>query len=345
MQINRNTFPKITVIIPIKNEAKFIASTIERILGQDYPAEKIEIITACGDSEDGSFDIVSAMASKEKRVKVFHNPVGLASGGRNIGIRNATGEIIVFIDGHTHIDNDQLIKNTALLMAEKEVSVLSRPQFLETPDNTIFQQAVALARKSTIGHGLDSTIYTNEDKYVAPTSSGASYKKEIFEEFGLYDERFDACEDVELNYRLAKSGYMSFTSMKLAVYYYPRNSLKGLFLQMSRYGKGRFRLWRKHPATLSIGTLLPSLFTLGVPLIGLLSIISNIIFALFLILLTLYVGVVVASSIYLSLRNGIKYFPILPAIYPTIHIGLGWGFLSEFWRTITGRGIDFQSEP
>ncbi len=343
MQEESESFPKITVVIPIRNEAKYIASTIDRILDQDYPSDKIQIIVACGESTDNSAEIVGEIARSDPRVRLFPNLVGLASAGRNVGVRNATGDIITFIDGHTHIENNQLLKNTARLMEEKEVSVLSRPQFLETPENSFVQKGIALARKSAIGHGLDSTIFTDKDMYVNPTSSGASYKREIFEEIGLYDERFDACEDVEFNYRVAEAGYKSFTSMNLAVFYYPRESVAGLFEQMKRYGTGRFRLAQKHRGTLSLSTLLPAIFTAGMPLAGLLSIVSNAALFLFLILLGLYVLLVLGGAIAVSMKNGIRFLAILLLIYPAIHIGLGWGFLGELWRVLTGRGIDFSN--
>jgi len=69
---------------------------------------------------------------------------------------------------------------------------------------------------------MASTIYSIQEAYVDPSSSGASYRRELFSQVGNYDVRFGACEDVELNFRLVQAGYRSFTSPKLAVYYYPR---------------------------------------------------------------------------------------------------------------------------
>jgi glycosyltransferase involved in cell wall biosynthesis len=326
-------FPFITVVIPIKNEARFIESTIKKILEQDYPSGRFEIIVACGNSEDNSSEIVRRLASEDSRIRMFDNLVGKASGGRNLGIRNARGEIILFIDGHTYIKDKELLKNTVRLMEEKKVSVLSRPQFLEPPDNNVFQQAVALARKSVIGHGLDSTIYTDKEIFVAPTSSGATYRKELFEQFGYYDESFDACEDVEFNYRLTKAGIQSFTSMKLAVYYYPRESLGALFHQMKRYGVGRFRLARKHPDTLGLGSLIPVLFTAGMPLLFLLGVVVKPAMTLFLMLSLLYLLVILAASLLISVRHGFRFLALLPPIFFTIHTGLGWGFLTEATKT------------
>jgi len=331
------------VIVPIRNEEAFIASTIRYLTTQDYPADRLEIIVVDGESDDRSCDIVKELGAEDSRVKLLNNPRRLSSAGRNIGAEAATGEIITFIDGHTYINNNQLLKNTAELMASKKLSVLSRPQFLETPDNTYFQRAVALARKSTIGHGLDSTIYTAEDKFVDPSSSGASYRREVFDKIGYYDERFDACEDVEFNYRAARAGYDSFTSLKLVVYYYPRNSIAGLFRQLKRYGIGRFRLYRKHPESLSLGTLMPAFITAGLPILIIGAFFLPVFIYLLLIFGVIYVSAVLGWSLAVSLRQGLKYLPVLPLIYPTIHFGLGYGFLSEFFRAIFGKSIDFKN--
>ena len=304
----------------------------------------VEVLVTDGESDDRTTEIVKDLASKDSRVKLFNNPGRLSSAGRNVGIKNATGDIITFIDGHTYIDNNQLLKNISQLMEKENLSILSRPQFMDTPHNNFFQKAVSTARTSLIGHGLDSTIYNRNDLKVNPTSSGASYKREVFDKIGLYDERFDACEDVELNFRANKSAYDSFTSMKLAVFYYPRANIKDLFRQMKRYGMGRLRLARKHPETLSIGTLLPFFLTLGLPLIAILSLVVNILYYPLFFLTGFYLLFVCGWSLVISFKKNIKYLFVLPFIYFSIHFGLGWGFMVELIRTIFGESVKFNGK-
>nr|MBN2276783.1 glycosyltransferase family 2 protein [candidate division Zixibacteria bacterium] len=330
--------PKISVIIPIRNEEKYITATLGFILSQDYPADKLEILVVDGESEDRSREIVDEIAGQDHRVRLLNNPGRLSSAGRNVGVRMATGEIVTFIDGHTYIDNNQLLKNMVELMRTHNLEILSRPQFLETPDNNHFQGAVAIARKSLIGHGLDSTIYTADDKFVDPGSSGASYRREIFDKIGYYDEIFDACEDVEFNYRASRAGFKSFTSLKLAVYYYPRESLSGLFRQMKRYGIGRYRLFRKFPGSLSAGTLAPLLLTVGIPSLGICAIFIQPLIYLFMAIVGLYILGILGWSLGAAIRHGIRYFFPILLIYPAIHTGLGFGFILEFFRTIFGKG-------
>ncbi|MEW5794952.1 MAG: glycosyltransferase family 2 protein [Candidatus Zixiibacteriota bacterium] len=325
-------WPKISVVLPIRNEAKYIARTIQYLLDQDYPRDKLEIIVGVGDSIDDTAEIVQRLSMSDSRVRYLHNPKRWSSPARNLGARAATGDIITFIDGHTYIDNDQLLKSTARLMAEHNVAVLSRPQFLETPENATFQTAVALVRRSPLGHGLDSTIYTDKDMFVNPASAGASYRREVFEKVGYFDETFDASEDYEFNYRVAQAGFKAFTSLKLAVYYYPRNSIAGLFRQMARYGTGRMRLARKHPATLGIGTLIPPLFALGLVVLPLVALWLSAFWYVFAVLYGLYVAAVLVSSMAIALRHGIVHLVLAPPIFLTIHLGLGCGFLQELVR-------------
>ena len=339
-----DSFPRITVVVPIRNEERFIAKTLDYLLGQDYPASHLEILVIDGQSDDRTVEIVSAYASSDNRVKLLPNPQRLSSAGRALGVKHATGDVITFIDGHTYIDNDQLLKSSVELMLAKEVQVLSRPQFLETPENDDFQQAVALARESFLGHGLDSTIYTREDRSVDPTSSGATYRREVFEVVGNFDPRFDACEDVEFNHRVAKKGYRSYTSMRLAVYYYPRQNLAGLFRQMVRYGIGRCRLARRHPDTLGLSTLMPFLFVFGLPLIAFAGLFWKQAAGLAVLLASFYLLTVCTTSLILGLRSGWRIASKLPLIFAAIHIGLGYGFGVELAKSVAGRAVRIEPD-
>ncbi len=264
-------------------------------------------------------------------MRYLHNPRAWSSAARNIGVENARGKIVVFIDGHVHIEGTQLLANTERLFKEKLVRILGRPQFLFTPGNTSFQNAVAYARASFLGHGRDSSIYSHKSDYVNPSSSGASYIRDLFSEIGGFNETFDASEDYEFNYRASKFGFKSYQSIELAVYYYPRKGIVSLFRQMERYGKGRMRLARMYPETLSLGTLAPACFLLG-PMIALLFYLiyplgSLAIASMYLIYfgLSLFIGLGAWPS------YGWKTALLVPVVLPCIHMGLGTGFIFEFF--------------
>jgi glycosyltransferase involved in cell wall biosynthesis len=326
--IKETFLPKISVIFPVRNEEKFIGRTIEFIQKQNYPREKVELIVVDGCSEDATVEIVKNLRQRDSRIHLYTNPRKLSSAARNIGIRNSTGEIILFIDGHVFIDNDDLLLNIAKIMQEKNVAVLSRPQLLKPPDNSFFQNAVAYARESWLGHGLDSTIYSLEEKYVNPTSSGAAYKREVIEKVGYFDENFDAAEDVEFNYRVHVNGYRAFTSGKFIVYYYPRRTLPALFKQMKRYGYGRYQFMKKHKTDFSSGAALLLIFFLFL----LILFFSGFLFpqAHFLVgmLFIFYLLAVLSESVRIGIKQGLLYSLIVPAIFPVIHLGLAYGMLA-----------------
>jgi cellulose synthase/poly-beta-1,6-N-acetylglucosamine synthase-like glycosyltransferase len=160
------------------------------------------------------------------------------------------------------------------------------------------------------------------------------------------DENFDACEDVEFNYRIEKAGFKAYMSPSLTVKYYPRESLKGLFRQMKRYGMGRFKFINKHPETVDVNTLFPPMFVLGLVILiafGLFSpfsflfpIIRPAFIDAFVGVLSLiyaaYVILVLGESLRICLKEGLRFFKYLPTIFFTIHFGLGFGFLNEMLR-------------
>jgi hypothetical protein len=118
--------------------------------------------------------------------------------------------------------------------------------------------------------------------------------------------------------------------MDLAVYYYPRSSLSALLHQMMRYGAGRYRLVRKHPETLSVTLLFPSLL-IAIPLVlALFSLIWPVLIFLLALMVIAYLFATAAFSVEPAVRHGLAFFFALPAVYLTLHVGLGWGFLREF---------------
>jgi|LGOV01.1.fsa_nt_gb glycosyltransferase involved in cell wall biosynthesis len=314
-------YPFITVVMPVRNESHFIKSTIEQVLHQDYPQDRYEIIVADGMSDDGTQEIVTQLAINNPQIRLFDNPKRLSSAGRNIGFKNGRGDYFLVVDGHCFIPSDQLFRNLVRCFEESGADCLGRPQPLDPPGLTDFQKAVALARASRIGRSGSSLIYSDYEGAASPVSNGAAYRKEVFESIGYVDESFDAAEDVEFNYRVEQAGLKAFTSPAVEVKYYPRGNLRGLFRQLTRYGYGRFRLLEKHSDSFSIESLVPPAFLFG--LIVLLATGWVFLKALY----GVYLALILGSSLNGARKHGWRYLFFLPAIYVTIHSGLGWGFL------------------
>ncbi|MCH2181113.1 MAG: glycosyltransferase family 2 protein [Mariniblastus sp.] len=323
--------PSISVIVPIRNEAAHIASTLQQLLDQDRSGIDVEILVADGRSTDETREIVAAMAEKHPEIRLFDNPVQLSSGARNVGIQNASGQYLLVVDGHCEIPTRSYFTDLVSAFQRTGADCLGRPQPLDVTDATPLQKAIAAARNSRFGHHPDSFIYSKQEIQVPAISVAVAYQRQVFDQIGLFDTRFDACEDCELNHRIDQAGLTCFLIPELAIRYQPRKSLAGLFKQLTRYGRGRIRLARKHREPPSLAALIPAFFLIGLiagPILG----------YLFPVLGFCYlsvIGLYLALTAWFSLKAGWKnpdrrVIKILPCVFFTIHISSGWGVIREF---------------
>jgi len=327
----------LSIIIPIRNEERFIADTLNMVVNQDYQKDRFELLVVDGRSTDNTCQVVKGFINEHPyvNIRLLDNPGYLSSRARNIGIREAKGKLIGVIDGHVYIPNGQLFKSMERLKEKNNALCLARPAPLDVPDlKEGVPYWIAVARKTWLGHSQNSYIYSNSEGFVDPMSSGFAYDRSVFEKVGYFDESFDAAEDVEFHFRLKQVGIMAYTSPDLLIYSYPRESLSSLFRQQVRYGVGRARLARKHMGGLTKETPIPSiifLFFIASPFAALLSIRSPAIGLAYGTLMGLYWLVLVATGI----KEAISRKRFFPGIFVSMgiwitHMGLGWGFLRSF---------------
>ena len=322
--------PFISVIVPVRNEAAFIADTLQQLLDQRYDAGRFEVIVADGRSTDDTCTIVSALQTRYAHLRLLDNPRQWSSAGRNAAVRAARGDIIVLIDGHCQLKNPYYLQNVADAFAESRADCIGRPQPLDVTGANRMQRAIAAARASRLGHHPASHIYSGRPGFVGPQSVAVAYRKSVFDTVGLFDERFDACEDLEFNHRLAKAGLNCWFSPRVRVHYHPRATLLGLFRQMLRYGRGRVRLLRKHPETFSLSCFLPTAFLAGVVTGPLLALWSSPLALVYFAVLGIYGATLLLFSIALcACERDAKLLPLFPLAFLTIHAGAGVGVWYE----------------
>ena len=335
----------LTVVLPIRNEERFIVETLEALVKQDYPKERYEVIVVDGRSTDGTREIVEKFICEnpDVNIRLLDNLGRLSSRARNIGARAARGRLIAVIDGHVHIPNDQLFAAMERFKEERGALCLARPAPLLVPGiENGMPLWIALARKSWPAHSRRSHIYGDYEGFVDPVSSGFAYDRDLFDRVGYFDESFDAAEDVEFHHRLKRAGIQAYTSPALTIYSYPRSTLLGLFRQMTRYGVGRARLVRKHPDAFTKETLIPAavfLFFAALPVAACCAMWST----------ALGLAYTAAFLLYwlLALSAGLaaawQHHRVLPGMLVALaicvtHLGLGWGFVKTFLRGCFARG-------
>jgi len=343
----------LTVVIPVCNEAEHIAGVLDRLLAQNYDHDKLEIIVVDGMSEDATLQIAQEYVQKHPNIiRCFTNPKRRAAPARNIGVQNARGEAVLIVDGHCIIDNEEMLCHVSQAFEQTGADCLGRPQPLEMTNATSLQWAIAKARRSPLGHHPDSFIYSGEAQFSPASSVAVAYRQSVFEKIGLFDENFDAAEDVEFNTRIDAAGLKCYFDPAIAVRYVPRKTLKGLKHQMERYGRGRVRLWRKHRHTFSWKSFAPGVFVLWVWLALFFCVFELIrvcchvwgkdgtyfapsfsfLFPIVAVSVILYPTIIFVESARLSFQQKRwSIFSSLIDVFITIHYSYGFGILREFF--------------
>lgn len=95
---------KISIIVPVYNVEHELSRCVDSILNQSYT--NIEVILVDDGSTDRCPSICDAFVMKDRRVRVIHKPNGGLSSARNAGLREASGEWILYVDSDDYILND-----------------------------------------------------------------------------------------------------------------------------------------------------------------------------------------------------------------------------------------------
>jgi succinoglycan biosynthesis protein ExoA len=251
--------PFISVIIPVRNERMMLPRLLDQMVKQSYPARRFEILVVDGESTDGTADLVRRRYSRGRvSVRVIDNPKKSSAAGRNAGLRAASGDVILFIDGACMLPSRNLLEDTAAILDRTGVACLCRPQPLLAPAATHTGEAIAQTWTNWLVRGRHpKTCDLKQAGFVDPVCSGFAYLRRVFYKVGLFDEGLDACEDIEFNTRVRKAGFRAYSDPRFALWHQPCSTMRKLFEQMIRYGRGRKQLTRRHPDSFSSGAMAP----------------------------------------------------------------------------------------
>jgi len=329
---SRLALPFVSVILPVRNEAKFIASSLSAVLNQDYPSEQLEIIVADGMSIDNTRQIVESFQARHPNVRLIDNPGRIVPTGLNAAIAQARGEIIVRVDGHCEVARDY-VRNCVEHLLNGAVDGVGGP--LETVGETFIARVTATAMSSAFGVG-DSAFRTVNDKtMLTDTVAFPAYTRTIVEKAGPFDEELVRNQDDEYNYRLRKIGARILLASDVRSRYYSRGSLRSLWRQYLQYGYWKVRVMQKHPRQMRPRQFVPFFFVVSL----LFSLLILPFSSLGTLLLSLVIGSYVISnsvaSVLVARRKGWQLLPLLPAAFAILHLAFGLGFLVgliKFWN-------------
>src|SRR5207253_1730761 len=83
VQESAATWPFVSVVVPVRNEAAFIRDTLLQLLTQDYPADRFEVLVADGRSTDATRAVVAELQTRWPNLRLLDNPRLWSSAGRN----------------------------------------------------------------------------------------------------------------------------------------------------------------------------------------------------------------------------------------------------------------------
>lgn len=96
--------PLISIIVPVYNVEEYLPKCLDSIINQTY--KNLEIIVVNDGSTDNSGKICDEYGERDYRIMVIHKANRGVSSSRNIGIKNASGEYILFVDSDDEIEKD-----------------------------------------------------------------------------------------------------------------------------------------------------------------------------------------------------------------------------------------------
>ncbi len=226
--------PQISVVVPTFNRVGRLRHVVSALLRQEFPVDDYEIIIVSDGSTDGTLEYFEKLRS-EKNVRCFSQSNRGPAAARNLGLEEAAGEFVVFID-------DDVVALPSLLAehmrahrdAGREVVVcgplLSPSDFVMLPW-VRWEQEMLMKQYQALMEGLwDASprqFYTGN----------ASVRRALVLAVGGFDEGFRRAEDVELAYRLSKLGLHFIFGNRAVGLHYAERSYRSWLEMAETYGR------------------------------------------------------------------------------------------------------------
>lgn len=315
--------PRVSIIMPVRQEGSFIRKSLGAVMAQDYPRDLMEVIVVDGMSTDATRDTVRTMQSEYPNLRMLDNPKGIVATGMNIGIAEASGDVLVRVDGHCVIAPDY-VRRCVEHLQNDGVEGVGGP--VRTIGETRTARAIAAAMSSKFGVGGSAFRTVSDRTMLADTVPFPAYWRETVRRAGPYDEELVRNQDDEYNYRLRKLGAKILLASDVRSDYYSRSTFRSLWRQYFQYGYWKVRVMQKHPLQMSVRQIVPLALVVSVlaslvlgfltgtwwPLVGILG---------------AYAISALGAAFAVAGARGLVLIPGLFGSFCVLHFGYGSGFL------------------
>lgn len=326
--------PKVSIIIPCRNEEKRIEALLDSLRLQSFPVEQIEVVIADGMSTDDTRNIISSYCKNnpELAVRIIDNDKRIIPAALNVAIDASEGEFIVRMDAHS-VPNIDYVKISVEELEKGLGTNVGGVWKIQSGDETWVAKSIAQATAHPLGVGGAKYRYTEKAEEVDTVPFGA-FRKELIAEIGGFDESLLTNEDYEFNVRIREAGGKIWLNPAINCKYYARETFGKLAQQYWRYGFWKAIMLKRYPSTARPRQILPPVFVLGLISLLLLSGISSVFAYLLVAILGIYFLSLLIVGTQIAIKN--KYAPYAIGVLISIMImHFVWG--TAFWFGLVSR--------
>jgi len=326
--------PKVSVVIPARNEEEFIEKCIMSFLDCDYPSDLVEVIVVDGMSEDKTKEIVNRISEKDRRVLLIDNEKQITPVAMNLGVKASKGEYIFFSGAHSEMSSDYISK---CIKHALETGADNVGGVMKTEPRVKSTVGIAIAKVLSSPFGVGGAKFRTGVSKPAEvdTVPFGCYKRDVFERIGYFNEKLVRNQDIEFNLRLRRAGGRIILFPDIELTYYSRSTYKELC--KNSFGNGYWVIAGVKDAVLPFSKrhLVPLFFIVFLTSGILIYPMSSSWNVIFISILSLYFVLTTVSSAKHAIEE--RSFPVFFVsilVYFVFHISYGLGSLCGLVRSV-----------
>ena len=236
-------WPKVSVVVCAYNAADTIDDCLSSLSVLTYPNAEIIVVN------DGSRDATGAIARRYPQARVIDIPNGGLSAARNVGIANATGEIVAYTDADVRVDPDWLTYLVQPILSGKYIG--SGGPNVVPPDDDMVAQCVARSP------GGPTHVLLNDRVAEHVPGCNMAFRRDALLSIGGFNPVYiKAGDDVDICWRLQARGYEIGFAPSALVWHHHRSTVRAYWRQQVGYGEGETWLDAHHPEKFVRGQML-----------------------------------------------------------------------------------------
>lgn len=210
---------KVTVVIPNWNGKEYIGQCLDSLRNQSVG--EIPVIVVDNGSTDGSREQIEQQYPWVRMI-AFDQNYGFCK-AVNTGIKAAQTKYVILLNNDIRADRNfvkyllfRAEKNKKLFSCQAKMLQMDRPDYIDNAGD----QYCALGWAYTRGKDRSASEYTQPEKIFSACGGAVLYRREVFDQIGMFDEaHFAYLEDVDLGYRALICGYENWYEPEAVVYH------------------------------------------------------------------------------------------------------------------------------